>query len=86
MIQPSIHKRDIESNRMCGALFDMRDLAQMLAHVRSPPSQRPRTHIITFGPTAPWPVELAAPRGLRKIDYIPRQAPIAPQPVCSDVA
>jgi hypothetical protein len=32
MIQPSIHKRDIESNRMCGALFDMRDLAQMLAH------------------------------------------------------
>jgi hypothetical protein len=34
MIQPSIHKRDIESNRMCGALFDMRDLAQMLAHVR----------------------------------------------------
>jgi hypothetical protein len=36
MIQPSIHKRDIESNRIvvCGALFDMRDLAQMLAHVR----------------------------------------------------
>jgi sugar (pentulose or hexulose) kinase len=35
MIQPSIHKRDIESSRMvvCGALFDMRDLAQMLAHV-----------------------------------------------------
>ena len=35
MIQPSIYKRDIESSRMvvCGALFDMRDLAQMLAHV-----------------------------------------------------
>jgi hypothetical protein len=32
MIQPSIHKRDIESSRMvvCGAFFDMRDLAQML--------------------------------------------------------
>jgi len=35
MIQPSIHKRYIESSRMvvCGALFDMRDLAQMPAHV-----------------------------------------------------
>ena len=35
MIQPSIHKRDIESSRMVvgGPLFDMRDLAQMLAHV-----------------------------------------------------
>jgi hypothetical protein len=35
MIHPSIHKRGIESSRMVvwGALFDMRDLAQMLAHV-----------------------------------------------------
>jgi hypothetical protein len=35
MIQPPIHKRDIESRRMvvCAALFDMRDLAKMLAHV-----------------------------------------------------
>ena len=35
MIQPSIHKRDIESSRMvvCGALFDVRDLAEMLAPV-----------------------------------------------------
>ena len=35
MIQPSIHKRDIgiEPHGVSGALFDMRDLAQMLAHV-----------------------------------------------------
>jgi hypothetical protein len=35
MVQPSIHKRDvgIEPHGCVRALFDMRDLSQMLAHV-----------------------------------------------------